>query len=427
MPQDVQDSPLPYPPAHAEELHNVDIQLALNILEQIDLPPICVRWEIGYQFLLYHFQPSDLYRHRICTFRYIPGDARPLFRQCYIGILTLLDALPAFDQSPTACFLHQKVLAFLTALPALLVSQVTALGPNGVLDTIKKNCQQFLEGKWSHLYHAACTLHARAGSHNVPAPIVLQPPSDERFYRNVHQLVQAGSLSAAYQRLTQPGLCPHDPLSRFLEIHRDVDLSTLNLHPDSIQEVRDNTDWEDFFAPGDVFRLISRRKNGKAADRHGMRNEFLKVLQQDPAFLPLFIKGVLIGIAQGQDPFSASCVNSCTGAMLIAPLKPNGLPRPVQIPDMFRAVVTSLAAGKVFKSKEATNFLETGAQRTDSRYSQRGLSKDGCAYVVKEIQRKLEAANALAPPVLSMDEAADLLASAGSISPNTVVVLKAQV
>ena len=45
--------------------------------------------------------------------------------------------------------------------------------------------------------------------------------------------------------------------------------------------------------------------------------------------------------------------------MLIAPLKPNWLPRPVQIPDMFRAVVTSLAVGKVFKSKEATNFLES--------------------------------------------------------------------
>ena len=65
---------------------------------------------------------------------------------------------------------------------------------------------------------------------------MLQPPSDERFYRNVHLLVQAGSLSAAYQRLTQPGHCPHDPLSRFLEIHRDVDLSTCNLHPDSIKK-----------------------------------------------------------------------------------------------------------------------------------------------------------------------------------------------
>ena len=67
--------PLPSPLASEAEMNNIDFQLAFNILEQIDLPPICVRWEIGYQFLLYHFQPSDLYRHRICTFRYIPGDA----------------------------------------------------------------------------------------------------------------------------------------------------------------------------------------------------------------------------------------------------------------------------------------------------------------------------------------------------------------
>jgi hypothetical protein len=100
-----------------------------------------------------------------------------------------------------------------------------------------------------------------------------------------------------------------------------------------------------------------------------MRNEFLKVLQQDPAFLPLFTKCILCGIAQGKEPFSSSHLDSCTGAMLIAPLKPNGLPLPVQISDMFRAIVTSYAVAKVFKSKEAIYFIETGAGRTDPRYA----------------------------------------------------------
>ncbi len=98
----------------------------------------------------------------------------------------------------------------------------------------------------------------------------------------------------------------------------------------------------------------------------------------------------------------------------------------MQIPHVFRgirAVVTTLAVGKVFKSKEALNFLETGAGRTDPRYSQRGLSKDGCDDVVKETQRILEAANALAPSILSMDAAAYQLAQDGYISPNTVVDL----
>jgi hypothetical protein len=86
--------------------------------------------------------------------------------------------------------------------------------------------------------------------------------------------------------------------------------------------------------------------------------------------------------------------------MLIAPLKPNGLPRPVQIPHIFRAIVTSLAIGKLFKSKEAHIFLETGAGLMDPRYTQRGLSRDGCSYVVKEVQRILERAQALDPAPL---------------------------
>ena len=308
------------------------------------------------------------------------------------------------------------------------MSQVPGLGPNGILDTIKTNCQQFLEAKWSHLYHLAAHLHAPRPlaahpGHSDPLPI----QSDERIFRMAHQLIQGGSLSAAYQRLTQPGLCPTDPLPRFLEIHKDVDITSLNLHLDGVQDVRDNTDWDDFFAPGDVYRLISRRKNGKASDRHGMRNEFLKVLQQDPVFLPLFIRCILCGIAQGKDSFSASHSDSCTGAMLIAPLKPNGLPRPVQIPHIFRAIVTSLAVGKVFKSKEALNFLETGAGRTDPRYTQRGLSRDGCSYVVKEVQRTLERAQALDPAPLSMDDAAASLSADGYISPDTIVDLKCDI
>jgi hypothetical protein len=120
---------------------------------------------------------------------------------------------------------------------------------------------------------------------------------------------------------------------------------------------------------------------------------------------------------------SLSLLESCTGAMLIAPLKPNGQPRPVQIPDMFRAIAT----GKVCKSKEAFNFLETGAGRTNPRYSHRGLSEDGCAFVVKETQRLLEDNNALDLPHITTDEASARLSEHGLISPDTVVDLKCDI
>jgi hypothetical protein len=75
---------------------------------------------------------------------------------------------------------------------------------------------------------------------------IVQNRNDERLFCTVHQLVLGGSLTAAYQRLTEPGLCQTDPLPRFLEIHRDIDLTSLNLHLNSVQEVRDNLEWNNF-------------------------------------------------------------------------------------------------------------------------------------------------------------------------------------
>jgi hypothetical protein len=224
-------------------LSQVDLELALTFLEQVTLPPICVNWTTGFQFMVRQFQPEQLVSQRIHTFRYIPQDAQPLFRKCYVAVLTLLNALPEYDESPTVNFLHKRVISFLTALPALLVSQVPGLGPNCVLDTIKTNCQQFLEAKPSHLYHTARKLHAQPSTTIHPNDSkIVQNRNDERLFRTVHQLVLGRSLRAAYQRLTEPGLCQTDPLPRFLEIHRDIYLTSLNLHLDSVQDVRNNVD-----------------------------------------------------------------------------------------------------------------------------------------------------------------------------------------
>jgi hypothetical protein len=146
------------------------------------------------------FQPEQLFSQRVCTFSYIPQDARPLFRKCYIAALTLLDALPEYDESPTANFLHKWVLSFHTVLPALLVPQVPGLGPNGVLvlllDTIKKNCQQFLEAKWSHLHHTARKLHAQPSPTIYPNDSeIVQNRNDEILFCTVHQQVLLTSVS----------------------------------------------------------------------------------------------------------------------------------------------------------------------------------------------------------------------------------------
>ena len=105
IPNDSNNVPIPIPQS-LENAPQVDYDLAKQILGSVDLPPECVNWNNGFDFLIKHFRPEGLFSRRIRTFRFIPGDARPLFRKCYIGVLTVLEDLPEFDQSPTVAYLH---------------------------------------------------------------------------------------------------------------------------------------------------------------------------------------------------------------------------------------------------------------------------------------------------------------------------------
>ena len=62
---------------------------------------------------------------------------------------------------------------------------------------------------------------------------------DEHLYSAAHQQVRNGSLSGANVRLTQPGLYASNPVECFLDIHRYIDLSSLSLHMDTVQGLRD--------------------------------------------------------------------------------------------------------------------------------------------------------------------------------------------
>ena len=69
----------------------------------------------------------------------------------------------------------------------------------------------------------------------------------------------------------------------------------------------------------------------------------------------------------------------------------------IQIPDLYRSVTSASLVTSIYKSKLVTIFYESGNHGTnaDPRISQRGLSKDGCSYVVSKIQLLLEKADAL--------------------------------
>ena len=86
-PQHMELDPIPSAPpaldAHLSDPSSsdtCDMALALSVLTQIDLPPICVNWTNAYPYLLNNFRLEDLLKSRVRTFSFIAGDARPLFR-----------------------------------------------------------------------------------------------------------------------------------------------------------------------------------------------------------------------------------------------------------------------------------------------------------------------------------------------------------
>ena len=133
---------------------------------------------------------------------------------------------------------------------------------------------------------------------------------------------------------------------------------------------------------------FSKQKRGKASDLHGMRYEFPKVLNNDPAFLPRQIYYARHCSASLGVRTTLVCL---VGTRALVPCSWQVQTRPVQVPDMFRAVVTSFLCGIIHKSREALNFLETGA----GSYRVLSVSSLVMACVVKETQRLLEDADAL--------------------------------
>ncbi len=61
-----------------------------------------------------------------------------------------------------------------------------------------------------------------------------------------------------------------------------------------------------------------------------MRNEFLKIpLVEDPNIFHLYHQQIVLRMAKGHTLFRTDCVTSCTGALVLAALKPNGDIRPI--------------------------------------------------------------------------------------------------
>jgi hypothetical protein len=133
----------------------------------------------------------------------------------------------------------------------------------------------------------------------------------------------------------------------------------LDHHDDIIQQIKNTTEWDKVFSKGHVYRVISRRKRGKAADRFGIKNDFVKILVDDPKNYNLMYDEIFLLVAKGsiihdsQDPNSYMGPGTCS-------LKSNNDIRPIQTPDLFRSITIPALGALGYNSKAATDFLETG-------------------------------------------------------------------
>ena len=109
---------------------------------------------------------------------------------------------------------------------------------------------------------------------------------------------------------------------------------------------------------------------------------------EKPENSDLYMKLIILPIAKGT--FFAGKLHVSIGAQLFAAAKPDGDVRPVQNPDSDRLLAAGLLCRSVCHSGHAIQYLEHGNHglNADERISQRGMSKNGCEWVAREIQRE---------------------------------------
>ena len=390
--------------------------LYLDILRNLPLLPICINWDTAFSFLI-TCDFLELRKYQIRTIDFIPHGAQKFFRDCYHAVLYALDGVASVHISddthapePARILVQALLRRLLLALPALLLTYDFQKGPVSKLESVRGRCQQFLHGRWPALYAQALA----AFRPHRPRPLDPDPDRQQQC-RNRQALIltKKGNLTKAYKALTQDGLCQRDTISTLRSLHRSNDLSGLHVHDSLLQHIQTSTDWSDLVAPADLYNDSRRQKNGKAPDRHGMRSEHFKILMDDPVISDLYYGHVFQPIVQGT--LHHDFQDSSIGCQLFAVRKsdPDDA-RPVQNPDNDRSRAAAVICNKIFRRKSVRDYFEHGNHGTqaDSRLTQRGLSKDGCPFVAKEIQRYIEQENLIhqsdtvdlnAPAILELD------------------------
>ena len=133
-------------PEHTS-LDEDDMEMALQLLANIDLPAECVNWQQAFPFFLRQFRIDNLLFQKPHTVRFIASDAQPLY--CTVNraqVLILLSELPLSEEGTVVVFLRRQVQALFNALPALLLAVPAQQGPSAIIDYIKTNCQNSSKG-----------------------------------------------------------------------------------------------------------------------------------------------------------------------------------------------------------------------------------------------------------------------------------------
>lgn len=125
---------------------------------------MCTNWTRAFDFLIAHFDVSEILKYPVRTFDFIPQDARPDVRNVYFVALTLIAEIPPAPQTLTIqsddchfspdcrCDLLQRLHALRLSLPALILIYGAQLGTQSRIAKIRSNCKLFFDGRLDLLY-----------------------------------------------------------------------------------------------------------------------------------------------------------------------------------------------------------------------------------------------------------------------------------
>ena len=367
-----------------QQANGAPLLTPLDRIRKLIPPPALTGWHDASQFLVTDFSIKVITRRLVPSAPYIPVPVLPLFLQCVMVVLTLI------DQTPNGSDEFKILLDFYNAIPNLLLRVSPRMGQYALSDSIKRSCTKFLAGKWKALYQASSKATSKPSK---PSIVRNDDESMEQKCKRAQDLAQKGNLSKAVQALTSRGLvATFDPILKLQEKTLQSPFPQWFLHPSVVQEVSSSQEMTEGIITADSLRkIVARKPRLMAPDRFNWRikEHYGPMVAHDEVcgLLLRLLKRIITGAEKCED------LHTGVGSTIYACDKKDGDVRPVQNVDSLRKLGASMVSDFVLKPENGVDeFFQEGCNAQDRvcKFSQFCFSHDGATQMVKRAQINFE-------------------------------------